>query len=369
MSSVFWPRLKWLLTVWQNIRKSAFPLAKYGTHLTLGGLMSSGAFGITFVLAEPVQIFSTLKLTINEASLIMTGLSMLTCLSGLLLIYLSVKVLTDKQPKIARVFILGLPSVEQNSFPDHLLSKSDLFISRVPVFLNEKEGTSANLQRQIEQFNAEASVDILSKFVLHNNCEQAYIGGLARVPFLVAYGMLLRQCAADIIYFDQSQTDAKRGFYLLDDEDEGIEIIFSDVDISPNENGDIGIAIGFSLPVSKEQLPCDISAHTMFGSTNRQTSRDMLLNQENLARISQEIGKQIDFLSAQPKVSKIHLFLSVQSVLAIDIGRRYQEGTHKKWVIHNFDGEQSKYTWALELGKGSIALYKADMTKQAIPFN
>jgi len=41
--------------------------------------------------------------------------------------------------------------------------------------------------------------------------------------------------------------------------------------------------------------------------------------------------------------------------LALDIGRRYQEGMHKNWVIHNFDASKDKYNWAVELSKNGLS--------------
>lgn len=37
--------------------------------------------------------------------------------------------------------------------------------------------------------------------------------------------------------------------------------------------------------------------------------------------------------------------------MALELGRNYQEGTHKEWVIHNFDPseEEGRYTWAIKL--------------------
>ena len=55
--------------------------------------------------------------------------------------------------------------------------------------------------------------------------------------------------------------------------------------------------------------------------------------------------------------NKIHLFLSVQSTLALDIGKRYQEGIHKNWVIHNFNANKGMYDWAIELSKSGISEY------------
>jgi frataxin-like iron-binding protein CyaY len=61
------------------------------------------------------------------------------------------------------------------------------------------------------------------------------------------------------------------------------------------------------------------------------------MNQANLQRITESLEKIISQFSSDPNTKKIYLFLSVQSTLAIEIGRKFQEGMHKVWVIHNFN--------------------------------
>jgi hypothetical protein len=73
--------------------------------------------------------------------------------------------------------------------------------------------------------------------------------------------------------------------------------------------------------------------------------------------LSNEIKGIIDRLSA-PETKKVHLFLSIQSSLAIELGRCYQEVTHKNWVIHNFNAQASEYNWAVELSKSGLQEYK-----------
>ena len=89
--------------------------------------------------------------------------------------------------------------------------------------------------------------------------------------------------------------------------------------------------------------------------SNSQADRNLIKNQENLEAIVSEIVKIVDRLSAKAN-GKVHLFLSVQSTLAIEIGRRFQEGTHKPWVVHNYDAPNNRYNWAIKLTKDGIGL-------------
>jgi len=95
--------------------------------------------------------------------------------------------------------------------------------------------------------------------------------------------------------------------------------------------------------------------NTIFVSSNISNHRNLIKNQDNLQRISEKIQMIIDELSNKDNCKKIHLFLSVQSTLALDIGRKYQEGIHKNWIIHNFNASREKYSWAIELSKGGLS--------------
>lgn len=190
--------------------------------------------------------------------------------------------------------------------------------------------------------------------MLHQNCDKLYIGGLARIPFLVAYGKFLRN-VSNIYYFDKINMSSN--WRLLDDEDLNINIKSSEQFPNANSDGDIGIALGFSTSIYNDHLPLSLRDSTLFVSPTTSPRRNLLLNQNNLHRLSDNLLSIIDELSARSTVKRIHLFLSVQSSFAIEIGRKFQEGVHKPWVIHNFNAELGHYEWALQLTERGVEQY------------
>ncbi|WP_157674081.1 SAVED domain-containing protein [Endozoicomonas ascidiicola] len=256
----------------------------------------------------------------------------------------------------AKVFISAMPGVS-NDFPSEVLDPTEKEFCREAVSLGLPQGRQEDIDQQVARYNAELEADIFKRFILHEKCQRFYMGGLARVPFLVAYGALLRNSSAAIVYFDKFHREGK--WSLLDSENNHTSFIVEDSSVPIDGNGNAGIAIGFTTPVLKEQLPPSLQASTAILKASGHFERNLIKNQENLMQLSTEVGRMIDNFSASTGCKRIHLFLSVQSSFAIELGRRYQEGTQKNWVIHNFNSERNTYEWALELSRHGVKRYEA----------
>ena len=302
---------------------------------------------ISLVLPPQYQILG-IEFSKNMMTLMTFILLLIPMFVGTLMIFAELKSFARNT---ARVLITGFPGASTN-FPTGILSKSEQRLAREVIVLSIQED---NIEKQITRYNAEVCVDLFGRFVLHNHCEKLYIGGLARIPFLVAYGVFLRN-VSNIVYFDKIHRDMN--WRLLNDEDLNIQLNNVKFIAQPNESGDIGIALGFSTPILKEQLPSSLQNVTSVITPTSEADRNLILNQENLQRTSASLAEMIDVLSRNPDVKRIHLFLSIQSSLAIEIGRKFQEGIHKPWVIHNFDGKSGQYEWGIELSNKGVKLTK-----------
>lgn len=343
-----WEKFKWLwVTAWR-LKKSPYPKISIGAKLclwpfSLSILYSAIDVTIKFNSEAPVESISA---SLSDASQPLWFSIFLMVVGG----YLIYSDLKSNVRHTSRVLISSMPGMSRE-FPDGVLDRAEKEFCREAVTLGQAVvGSDEDFKRQIQLYNSELLVDILNRFIVHDDCKRLYFGGLARIPLLVAYGYMLRNLRCSVIYFDKFHRDGS--WKLLDDEDMKIGLsLHQTEDINPNQSGDVGLAIGFTTPISKDQLPENLREKTLILSSNQNTERNLVKNQENLNRISDEVCKVIDELSGKIGCKKIHLFLSVQSTLAIDIGRRYQEGIHKNWVIHNFSPETNSYTWSLELSK------------------
>ncbi|NVK73762.1 MAG: SAVED domain-containing protein [Oceanospirillaceae bacterium] len=344
--------IKWLwVTAWKY-KRTPYPRIRWGVGLCSLPIPFSAVFslGVINLQFESGYVVESMSVTAQEASFYSFIVSAVLLVVGVVLIFSELK---SKSRNTSKVFIASLPGVSRE-FPDEILDPAEKEFCREAVILGQAVmGNDENLNRQIELYNSELLVDILNRFIVHDGCKKLYFGGLARIPFLVAYGYMLKNLRCSIVYLDKFHRDGD--WKLLDDENMQIGLYPHRTEsITPNRFGEVGLAIGFTTPISQDQLPENLKGNTLILSPNQNTERNLVKNQENLNRISDETCKLIDELTGKIGCKKIHLFLSVQSTLAIDIGRRYQEGIHKNWVIHNFSPETNSYTWSLELSKSGV---------------
>lgn len=344
---------KWFLNWLQGFYRKTYPLATLGTRLILGGTVAG--IPLTIILQANIEnTFSIplLELQTNLPSFLSGLLSLVTVLTGAYMIHYELR---SSARKIARVFIAGLPNMSTD-FPHGLMTRTEERKAREAVRFGSLTESKDAIADAINLINAESGVQVFQRFVLHSQCEKVFIGGLARVPFLVAYGSLFRTDNAQPIYFDKFHGKGGK-WQLLNDENENVALSQSGESVMPNSEGDIGLAVAFSMPISKSSLPLDLQDHTLMIESKSKLERNLIKSQDNLEAIVSEIVQLMDKLSAQAGGS-VHLFLSVQSTLAIELGRRFQEGTHKPWVIHNFDGPNGNYNWAIKLTKNGVGYYE-----------
>lgn len=355
--SQIWNRIQWLIKLYVALQKKSYPLVRYGSILLykVPALIGGVNIVLRFFLPE-TYLINKLEVDyagVGSASLWFAGILMTV---GIVLIYIGVRTSLKKARKTARVLIVSMLG-ESAHFPDNILFESEKSDAREPIKLGLIEGVNYN-PRSIEMYNSEKMVDIYHRFILHHDCQKVFLGGRARVPFLVAYGSCFRNISAKIVYYDQLHLNGK--WELLDDEDQQVSLTYNDIEsIQPNSDGEVGLALGFTAPIETYQLPATIQSNTLFIAPSITPTRNLIKNQDNLERISAEIKTIIDRLSGKKNCRTIHLFLSTQVSMALEIGRNYQEGTHKNWVIHNFNANEGEYTWAIKFtSNGMIEEYE-----------
>lgn len=354
--------LKWFFKAFLELKKKSYPLTRWGVYLIYTSLASLAGSGWLIKAYLPHDyLINTFEITTDTVSFLLMILAVIAFSGGFFLIYWELSSIRKHARKTARVLITGLPGTA-HCFPDKILPTSEKLDAREPVELSAPESDNLDHSKQIKMYNAELTTDLFKRFILHQDCEKIYIGGLARIPFLVAYGAFLRSVSAKVIYFDKFHKDGD--WKLLNEEDKNICFDEFEPIEKANANGDVGIAVGFTTPILKAQLPVSLREFTTILSPKVDSDRNLIQNQDNLDCISKVLQSLIDKLSANPNCKRVHLFLSVQSTLAIKIGSRFQEGIHKNWVIHNYNPAEGVYNWALELSKNGITDFTEHSNRQ-----
>ncbi|WP_419533397.1 SAVED domain-containing protein [Endozoicomonas sp.] len=237
---MYWERFKWLALTALRLKRTAYPKTKWGAGLCVLAMPSVFfSIGVLAVEFESGYLIDSITLTGQEASVYGMFLSAFLAIVGALLIYSEWNMTTRHT---AKVFISAMPGVS-NDFPDEVLDPTEKEFCRESVALGVPQGRKENIEEQVVRYNAELEVDIFKRFILHGKCQRVYMGGLARVPFMLAYGALLRNVSAEIIYFDKFHKQGK--WSLLDDENKSISLTeVVQPQSSINASGDAGIAIG-----------------------------------------------------------------------------------------------------------------------------
>ncbi len=347
--------LRYIFDTYIRFCKSNYPLIKYGIILLLGTPFLIGGINLLLSVPLPDNVdFKLIDITYGEVSFISMATTIITTILGTILIILGLIIAMKKARKTSKVLITSMLE-ESAEFSDEILTDIEKKDARETIKLGLVESDDY-INQSIKMFNAEEEVNIYNRFILNHDCKKILLGGRARVPFLVAYGSRFRNTSAKIVYFDQLHQNQK--WELLNDVNENISIDYEDIEsIEANEDGDIGLAISFTSKILDSQLPQSIKDHTLMISSSIEPTRNLIKNQENLQKISHEIKSIIDKLSVKVNCKYIHMFLSVQTSVALEIGRIYQEGMHQNFVVHNYGVVEGKYIWAIKIGKDNIEMY------------
>lgn len=201
-------------------------------------------------------------------------MSVIAMFIGSILIYIDINNLHKKARQTAKVLIAGMLGTSKR-FPMELLSHSEKKDARETIELNIPESENHTLLKQIEIYNAELAVRLYERFILHHDCNKVFLGGLSRIPFLVAYGACFRAVSAKVIYFDRFHRNGK--WKLLDDEDEAIALTAFDINkVDVDSHGNVGLAVSFSTPILECHLPAFIRKNIIVVSPNTQTERNLV---------------------------------------------------------------------------------------------
>ncbi len=352
----FWVRLKWVIERYLKTKKKLYPLAILGTKLIIFSVPLFPILGYTLKVNFPEGfIISNFQFDSQSISNASYFFGFLIFFIGALLIFIDVKRLGEVTRSTAKALITGMLGTTAR-FPNEILTRPEQLDSRETVELGIPELIADDITSQIKMFNSEVAVRIYERFILNQNCKTIYLGGLARVPFLVAYGSCFRAVSAKVIYFDRFHIDGE--WKLLDDEEKGIQLIHDEPQtIQPNKKGQIGISISLTKEIQKEQLPIELIGNTLEIKSNLENKRNLITNQNEMERISFRIQEIVDQYSSLSDCKELHFFISAQSTLALEIGSRFQEGIHKKWIIHNYNAQKGNYEWAIEVNKDCIKKY------------
>ncbi len=230
-----------------------------------------------------------------------------------------------------------------------------------PVLL--KISDSYNRQEVIEFYNSYDN--IVHERALNSHVTKNYVAGLGGFPYLFLIGSMFRDAYdTEISIMDFDRTKKGGIWYELPayrDSNELLthELMYQDgVNIDSEisrlkEFDEVGIALSYTFGVDKRTIDENLRDKTLYLKLSTGHGHDKLCDAESQGIILKELSSYIAALSGRNK--KVHLYVSAQSSVCINIGRIYMNNAHGKLVLHNYDHNEESNNWSITYKQGKIS--------------
>lgn len=206
---------------------------------------------------------------------------------------------------------------------------------------------------------------LIEQRIQNKHSKKVYIGALGSFPYLFLLGTLFRNAYSNIVILDYDRHAQGGGkWYKLPSMNESNlkichELMYSEMSIEDKINelnnsssDEVGIALSYTFTVNKEAIPSQLQSNTLYLKNSLGIGHDKLTNEEAQKALLNELSVYIATLWYQHK--KVHLFVSAQSSMYINMGKSYMNNAHGVLVLHNYDNASKTYNWCIEFDKGNI---------------
>lgn len=206
---------------------------------------------------------------------------------------------------------------------------------------------------------------LIEQRIQNRNSAKVYVGALGSFPYLFLLGTLFRNAYSNIVILDYDRHAQGGGkWYKLPPMNENNlkvchELMYSDMSIEDKINelnnsssGEVGIALSYTFTVNKEAIPSQLQGNTLYLKNSLGIGHDKLTNEEAQKALLNELSAYIATLWNQHK--KVHLFVSAQSSMCINIGKSYMNNAHGVLVLHNYENNSKTYNWSIEFDRGNV---------------
>jgi hypothetical protein len=273
-----------------------------------------------------------------------------------LLIY---RYFTIQKDAVALAYGKGIENMDIHS-PIEAIPKYERFDC---IEINLKTIDSYNKDEVIG--NYKFNKELLQDRTLNKNSKKIYIGALGSFPYLFLLGSLFRNAYSNVEVLDFNRHKNGGKWYKLPLIYEGKKVITHQkissnnksiketiTDLNNSENNEVGIALGYTFSTNKNAIPETLEENILFLETSLGTEHDILSLEEVQTKLLKELSNYM--ASLWNGHEKIHLFVSAQSSMCINIGKMYMNNAHGKLIIYNYDNNSKSYNWSLEFNQGNL---------------
>ncbi len=338
--------MNFIIKIWELLKSDPrISISKYliGTGLIL--VVGFGSFSYQF--REHIVSYT------DEADLF----GYLFLLVGFVLIIMRYFTITNNPSSLA--YGIGMDNMDKHS-PLKAIPKYEQFDC---IQINLKEIDSYDKDQVVKNYNF--NKELLSDRTLNKNSQKVYVGVLGSFPYLFLIGSLFRNAYSTMILLDYDRhSNGGSKWYKLppfNEKEEEIthQLMYQDISIqekieelSDKDSDEVGIALSYTFTVNKNAIPEKLQNNTLYLQHSYGIGHDKLSNEEVQKELLKKLSTYISLLWNNHK--KVHLFVSAQSSICINIGKIYMNNAHGTLVLHNYDNDSKTYNWNIEFNKGFI---------------
>lgn len=230
-----------------------------------------------------------------------------------------------------------------------------------PILL--KVHDSYNRQEVINFYNRYET--IVHQRALNSHVTKNYVAGLGGFPYLFLIGSMFRDAYdTEISVMDFDRTKKGGIWYELPAYRDSNELLTHELMYQENvsiddeierlkEFDEVAIALSYTFEIDKKTIDEELRDKTLYLKLSSGNGHDKLCDVESQGIILKELSSYIATLSGGNK--KVHLFVSAQSSVCINIGRMYMNNAHGNLILHNYDHNEEKKNWSISYKQGKVA--------------
>jgi phage anti-repressor protein len=323
------------------------PHVKYGRWLTNAGVgIFTGGFIFSLSLNIP-QIQFIFKLD--------TGIGWIITIFGITLtiigiVYTSIGLSSVKNTWQEKKFyyLKGLDNQSKDP-PFQALPKMTIWYRPSPILLTI-ENRDLNIMFDLLQF----SMKNIEKKIEQYLSKDIFFAGMAHVPCLFFIGYSFRNAHSMVTLIDHDhQSDKWIKLEQIDEPDIDL-IVEYHIENEAVKYNNIAITIEFTSEILKDELPSFLQDSFVRIKSKSKFTHNLIKSQTTLQRIIEEIINEL--IRLNKRCDRLHLFISAQSTVVFELGRRYQDGMIGDITIYNYNSIRKGYSWAISLINKEIKL-------------
>ncbi len=322
---------------------------KIATFLIIAGLGIILGYTFDITLATKDKFFSIMYN--NTFGIVETVIMFIFLLIGLLMmidLYLK-----DTKKSTVLFYSLGIPNMNIHSPENAVPARYRL------NFDNRKESINSYDKNTVKTKIAKYKEYFESRFE-DSDTQKIYVAALGGFPYLFLLGMLFRNGYSKVEVLDFKRFDHEGKWYALDRYsdssathkllyEQGLTIENEIERIKTSSNSEAAIALAYTFPIEKDRIPAQLKNDTLFLKNSLGIGHDKLSNHSLQNDLLQELSYYLGSIGNRKE--KIHLFVSAQASMCINIGKILMDNGHPNIIVHNYNVNSRSYDWSLSVNE------------------